>query len=78
MWAVREELGTLAAKTRERHLGRLSETERALYLDGEETPHHATEMRRDFRRTATEIYCDQLQMSSEILEPLFQEYEDAF
>lgn len=63
MWAVREELATMAAQVRGT----------ADYSDA-----RADEMRHEFTEKATALYCDDLGMKESIVAPLIQMYASAF
>lgn len=64
MWAVKEELATLAAKVREEHEARGAADEAA--------------MRRDYEDRATQEYVGKLGMSKRVIEPIVQMYSEGF
>jgi hypothetical protein len=62
MWAVRDELGTMASKKRG--------------LDGEYSEDRLQELRREFVDEATALYCTDLGLKPSIMEPLISMYAD--
>lgn len=62
MWAVRDELGTMASKKRG---------------NGEHSEENLQELRREFVDEATALYCTDLGLKPSIMEPLISLYADA-
>jgi hypothetical protein len=76
-WAVKEELGTLAAKVREETLAGLDAASASAYERGE-APAAEERMRDEFRRRATATYVTDLGMSAAVVEPMLEAMEAAF
>jgi hypothetical protein len=81
MWAVDQEIATLAGRVREELLARSSPEERAAYETGQPealaTKAEAA-MRAELRRHVRETYVAGLGMSDAILSPLVEKYEAGF
>jgi propanediol dehydratase small subunit len=77
MWVVREELASLATKTREAFLAGLSESDRAEYKRGGRKDVEDA-MRGEFERRALTEYRDTLGMAPAIIEPLVATYKLGF
>jgi hypothetical protein len=77
MWAVTEEIGTLAVKVRDRCLDAVSIERRNAYIAGEDKE-LADEMKAQFETEAYKTYAQTLGMSMAILEPLVKIYSDSF
>ena len=75
MWALKEEIGNLAAKVRQSHLDRMSARDQVAYEQGDLAP---DAMQADFRQSAHALYVDQLKMSRDIIAPLVESYAQAF
>lgn len=76
---VREELGSLAAKTRDDHLKLLSDTEKEAYESGETTDATTAiseAMKVKFRNEVQKVYITELGMSKSVLDPLTSVLED--
>ena len=77
VWAVRDELGSLAMQVRQRALDAASPTTRDAYARGD-APDLEETMRHDFTQQAFATYCDSLGMSKKIVTSLAQPFADAF
>ena len=77
LWAVKEEIATLAAKVRDDHVEKLPDHQKTAYEQGD-APRVEDAMRADFRAQAMKLYCDELKMSEKIIEPVIDTYEEAF
>ena len=77
MWVVTEEIGTLAAKVRERCLDAASTERRAAYNRSEDDT-LSEEMKTQFETEAYKTYAETLGMSMGILTPLVQIYSNSF
>jgi hypothetical protein len=77
MWAVKEELASLAAKVRDRHTRDLTDADKQAYERGQLRDLEA-QMRRGFEREADEVYVQGLGMSRAVLEPMIQACSEAF
>jgi hypothetical protein len=71
MWAIREEIGTLASKIRERILARGGNI-RDRYERGDQMVEN--EMKSRFKVEVYRTYVDLLGMSKDIIDPLIDEY----
>ena len=69
MWAVREELGSLAAKIRAETLDAVSEMHRSAYERGDSMEVEDT-MRATFKKHALETYCETLGMQPSVILPI--------
>jgi hypothetical protein len=81
MWAVREEIGTLAARVRDEVLGGLSAAERAAYEAGATGGAAAAaeaRMRRELEARAVQTYVRELGMAENIIRPIVEQYQEAF
>ena len=77
VWAVREEMGTLAAGIRSRHVDSLAPESKASYDRGE-MPELENNMKAEFNKKVNDLYVDELGMSKAVLGPIIREYEEAF
>lgn len=77
IWAIREEVGNLAARIREDMIKDLSTREVDAYNKGH-NPQLEAAMKLEFRRRAIDIYVKSLGMSSAVMEPILNQYSDAF
>lgn len=77
VWAVRDELGSLAMQVRQRTLDSASPSERDAYARGD-APDLDETMRHEFTQQAFATYCDSLGMSKKIVTSLAQPFADAF
>lgn len=77
IWAVRDELGTLAAQVRSTALENASPDQRAAYARGD-APDLENTMRDEFTQKAFASYCDSLGMSKKIVTSLVEPFADAF
>ncbi len=77
IWAVKEELATLAARVRDDVAATLSDAQRAAYDRGD-APDVDERMAAELTDRANKTYCDELGMSRAIIEPMVQMYADAF
>ena len=77
LWAVKEELANMAAKIRDEKVESLTPTDKQSYERGTH-PTLDEEMKKEFRRKAHDIYCNELKMNPSILEPIIKTYEEAF
>lgn len=77
LWAVRQELGTLAAKVREDALA-AQPPERVAQYERGDAPDLEGAMRREFARHATDTYCTTLGMRQAVLDPLLEMYAHGF
>jgi hypothetical protein len=75
MWAVREEIGALAASIRDENL--VSERDKKAYEEGR-APHIEERMKREFRERALKTYCEDLGMQQCVVSPMLEEFADAF
>lgn len=79
MWAIREELGALAAKVRDDVLAAASPRERDLYESGQDTDDRVEARMKDmYQSRARETYCIQLGMLEKVLRPFLDENMEAF
>lgn len=80
MWAVRQELASLAAKVREEYLAGLSPGERAVYEAGGDTAdgRHEAALRAKFEKDVHAEYVDKLGMSASVLTPIIAEMSEGF
>jgi len=77
IWALKEEIGTLAATIRDKHVSRLNYDEKEAYDRGELQDIEAN-MKKEYNESAEQIYFEKLNMSKAIVQPIIQMYEDAF
>jgi len=77
MWAVRHELGTLAARVRDDVLGSASHDEHVRYEAGENEALETT-MKTTFESSALALYCDDLGMSRAVMLPLIHTFAEWF
>jgi hypothetical protein len=77
IWAVRDELNTLAAKVRSSLLEAASPAQKAAYGRGD-APDLEGAMRDEFTQKAFATYCDSLGMSKKIITSLSDPIADAF
>jgi hypothetical protein len=78
VWAVKEELGSLAAKIRSDTLGSVSEMHRGAYERGEYLELEE-KMRADFTRQALATYCESgLGMERSVVEPIVESIASGF
>lgn len=77
MWAVREEIATLAAKTREDFLAGLSKEHRETYDKGGASQYDDA-MRAKFTAAARKLYCGELGMSESIIGPIIEQMAEGF
>ena len=77
VWAVREELGSLASKVRAAVQDAASSTDAAAYAQGE-APHLEEKMRDEFTVEAINTYCTKLGMSTKVVHALTEQYSAAF
>jgi hypothetical protein len=77
LWALKEEIGTLASNIRDKHISALNEEEKAAYDRGELIALEES-MRREYTKSAEDIYLTDLKMSKAIVQPIIQMYEEAF
>lgn len=77
MWAVQEELGTLAAKVRTEVLEKANETDQRAYVLGTSIELEDA-MKSRFRDEARAQYCEKLGMSEAIIDPLISSISDGF
>lgn len=75
LWAVKEEISSLASKIRDEYINKLNQNEKQLYERGELS---VDDMKKDFENRAMNLYCDTLGMSKSIISPIVQTYSDAF
>lgn len=77
LWAVKEEIATLASNVRDEKLKDLSKVEMTAYERGERDDLDEA-MRTEFKKKAMDLYCGDLKMSPAIIEPIVKTYEEAF
>jgi hypothetical protein len=77
LWAVKEELGTLAAKVRDDKVQALDETQKRDYERGD-MPELDRAMTTEFTDKATALYCKELGMKESIVLPIVRMYAEAF
>jgi hypothetical protein len=77
IWALKEEIGTLAASIRDKHVSQLNCVEKEAYDRGELVDVEA-QMKTEFNQSAEQIYFEKLNMSKAIVGPIIKLYEDAF
>ena len=77
LWAVKEELGTLAAKVRDDKVEALDESQKRDYERGD-MPELDRLMTDEFTDKATALYCKELGMKEAIVLPIVRMYAEAF
>ena len=77
LWAIKEELATLAAKVRDEHTGNLSENQLLAYDRGE-LPQLDKKMKEEFKQKAENIYYGELHMNPKIINPIIENLQEAF
>lgn len=77
LWAVKEELGTLAAKVRDDKLDALDDFQKNAYERGD-MPELDQAMTTEFTDKATALYCKELGMKESIVLPIVRMYAEAF
>ena len=77
IWAVREEIASLAAKIRDNILNTLDSSEVDAYNRGQR-PRIEETMKQEFRKQVISLYVDGLGMLSAIIDPIISQYADAF
>jgi hypothetical protein len=78
MWAVKEEIATLAGKIREEQLNGLSSSERHAYEQGDETCKVAQQMKTEFEERVKKEYVEKLGMNMSVIAPLTEMYSAGF
>jgi hypothetical protein len=77
LWAVKEELGTLAAKVRDDKVESLDDFQKNAYERGD-MPELDELMTTEFTDKATALYCKELGMKESIVLPIVRMYAEAF
>jgi hypothetical protein len=77
LWAVKEELGTLAAKVRDDKVQALDDFQKNAYERGD-MPELDELMTTEFTDKATTLYCKELGMKESIVMPIVRMYAEAF
>lgn len=77
LWAVKEELGTLAAKVRDEKVEALDDAQKNAYERGD-MPELDQIMTAEFTDKATSLYCKDLGMRESIVMPIVRMYAEAF
>lgn len=77
LWAVKEELGTLAAKVRDDKVQALDDLQKNAYERGD-MPELDELMTTEFTDKATSLYCKELGMKESIVLPIVRMYAEAF
>jgi len=77
MWAIREEIATLAVKTREDFLAKLSKEQRETYDKGGASEYD-DKMKSKFAADAKALYCSDLGMSESIIGPVIEQMSEGF
>lgn len=77
MWAIREEIATLASKTREDFLAGLSKENRETYDKGGASQYDDI-MKRKFSDVAKKLYCRELNMNESIINPIIEQMTEGF
>ena len=78
LWAVKEEIASLASKTRNDVLARASPSERESYENGTDGEHLADTMRTALEETVHHDYVEKLGMKRDVLQPIVASMTDAF
>lgn len=71
VWAIRDEISTLASKVRTDFLSKLTDEEKTSYNNGANTEIEER-MKSHFKDTVLEEYCDHLGMSKKVIEPIIE------
>ena len=77
IWAVREEIASLAAKVRNDVLQSLDESEVNAYNRGQR-PNIEESMKKAFKTAVTLTYVEELGMNKALIDPIISQYADAF
>lgn len=77
LWAVKEEIASLAGKTRNDFIESLDTIQKLAYNRGE-LPELDEKMRSEFSKQAHKTYCEELNMNPKIINPIIQMYEEGF
>lgn len=77
MWAVRDEIATLANRIRDEHLAKLNEENRTSYNEGK-LPNVEEAMKKSFESEVRRIYCEDLGMNWTILAPIVEQLIEGF
>ncbi len=77
IWAVREEIASLAAKVRSDVLGKLDESEVNAYNRGQR-PNIEESMKKAFKSAVIVTYVEKLGMNKTLIDPIISQYSDAF
>lgn len=77
LWAVKDEIATLAAKIRDDKVQTLCEADQKAYERGA-LPRIDDELKLELTTKGMDIYCKELGMSDKIIQPILQTYAEAY